>query len=838
MPDLQVFSPADGQLLPLEQVPDPAFSEKMLGDGIAVNPSAGFVAAPFDGQVVSLHSALHAIAVRGEGAEALIHVGVETVNLQGKGFKACVKEGDFVKKGQKLTEFDPVFLAQNAPCNWVILIITSPDGAELKKSALTQVHAGQDVVFTLPGVQTAAAQPQTQAVQNWLYSREVRVPNPNGLHARPAGNLAEEAKKYPFSIQVEVNGKHADAKSLVSMMGLSIQHGDTVRLRAPQEAAEAAAALENLASKIEGGLGETEAEAAAVVHTLPSLPAADLSQPGSTLHALTACTGIALGPAWTWQEAQLDFEETAQDPAAEQQRLQAALQAVLADCARQIAAAPNKAAAEILHAHEELLQDPFLAQQAQEHLQQGQSAPAAFNEAIRASIDVLKKTKNTFLMERIADLKDLRSRVLTQLTGQTPQAPQIPDGCILVAQELLPSDISAFDGRVRGVLLAQGSPTAHASILLRNQGIPSLVGAGEAVLSIPDAEELALNATEGLAYFRPTEEQKQQLARLQAQEKQAQERNRQNASQPAQTQDGVLVHVCGNAGNEKEAAAAYANGADGLGLVRTEFLFYQGPTAPTQAQQYALYQSVADALHGRPVTLRTLDVGGDKPVSYMPLPPEDNPIVGLRGVRNYRQYRALFTDQIRAMLRVQPTGVVRIMLPMVSFVDELVEYKQFIEEQKKALGLSARVEIGIMVEVPSAALCAKQLAKEADFFSLGTNDLTQYTLAIDRGHKTLCAQADPLHPAVLELIARTCQGAQAYQRPVAVCGAMAGDLAAVPLLVGLGVRELAVGAGAIAQVKALVRTLNSTHCAQVAAQACQLDSAAQVRALVKKEFDV
>ena len=190
------------------------------------------------------------------------------------------------------------------------------------------------------------------------------------------------------------------------------------------------------------------------------------------------------------------------------------------------------------------------------------------------------------------------------------------------------------------------------------------------------------------------------------------------------------------------------------------------------------------------------------------------------------------------MLRVQPTGVVRIMLPMVSFVDELVEYKQFIEEQKKALGLSARVEIGIMVEVPSAALCAKQLAKEADFFSLGTNDLTQYTLAIDRGHKTLCAQADPLHPAVLELIARTCQGAQAYQRPVAVCGAMAGDLAAVPLLVGLGVRELAVGAGAIAQVKALVRTLSSTHCAQVAAQACQLDSAAQVRALVKKEFDV
>ncbi len=441
-------------------------------------------------------------------------------------------------------------------------------------------------------------------------------------------------------------------------------------------------------------------------------------------------------------------------------------------------------------------------------------------------------------MERISDLKDLRRRVLTQLTGKTPQTPQIPAGCILIAQDLLPSDISAFDGRVRGVLLAQGSPTAHASILLRNQGIPALVSAGESVLSIANGTELALNATEGLVYFRPTEAQKEQISRWQAQEKQTQERNRQNSAQPAQTQDGVQVHICGNASNEKEAAAAYANGADGLGLVRTEFLFYQGSTAPTQEEQYQLYQSIAGALHGRPVTLRTLDVGGDKPVSYMPLPPEENPIVGLRGVRNYRQYRALFTDQIRAMLRVQPAGVVRIMLPMISFVDELAEYRQLIEEQKKVLSVSARVEIGIMVEVPSAALCAKQLAREADFFSLGTNDLTQYTLAIDRGHKTLCAQADPLHPAVLELIARTCQGAQVYQRPVAVCGAMAGDLTAVPLLVGLGVRELAVGANAIAQVKALVRTLNSTHCAQVAAQACQLDSAAQVRALVKKEFGV
>ena len=339
-----------------------------------------------------------------------------------------------------------------------------------------------------------------------------------------------------------------------------------------------------------------------------------------------------------------------------------------------------------------------------------------------------------------------------------------------------------------------------------------------------------------LVYINPDQAEHKRLQKLSEQEKITQTRNAKTATQPAITKDGTQIYVMGNASGEREAQAAQTNGADGLGLVRTEFIFYQGKEAPTEEEQYQLYQNIASALQGKPVTLRTLDAGGDKPVSYMPLPEEENPIMGMRGVRTYTRHRHLFLSQIRAMLRVAKTNPIRIMLPMVAFEDEFIEYKQIIEHEKKELGITTPVEVGMMIEVPSAALTAKLLSKHADFFSIGTNDLTQYTLAIDRGHRTLCYRADPMHPAVLQLIALTCQGAAANNRPVAVCGAMAGDLLAVPLLIGLGVGELAVGANAIAQVKARVRSLSKARCQEIAQQALAASDARAVRELVKKEF--
>ncbi|HAM42726.1 MAG TPA: phosphoenolpyruvate--protein phosphotransferase, partial [Elusimicrobia bacterium] len=231
-----------------------------------------------------------------------------------------------------------------------------------------------------------------------------------------------------------------------------------------------------------------------------------------------------------------------------------------------------------------------------------------------------------------------------------------------------------------------------------------------------------------------------------------------------------------------------------------------------------------------------LDAGGDKPLPFVQISPEDNPIVGVRGIRAFKRNEAFFRTQIRALLRLTPLTQVRIMLPMVTFADEIVFFKDLIAQEAAQLGLKEAVQTGAMIEVPSAALTSARLAKHADFFSIGTNDLTQYTLAIDRGHKILSAQADPLHPAVLKLISLTCQGAQKHNRPVAVCGAMAGDLSAVPFLIGLGVSELAAGIKNIAQIKALIRRLNREQCAQIAAQALELSSAQEVRALGRKHF--
>ena len=392
--------------------------------------------------------------------------------------------------------------------------------------------------------------------------------------------------------------------------------------------------------------------------------------------------------------------------------------------------------------------------------------------------------------------------------------------------------MSALPEDVAGVLLANGSPTAHAGILLRNRNIPSVVQAGKEVLVIPTGTPLLLDADAATGLVAPSREQQQLFEQRRKQSLVENEQASKAAQEPALTKDGVRIFVEGNVSNAEESARSKKAGAEGLGLVRTEFLFQNRAIAPTEDEQLSTYQAILDACQGV-VTFRTMDAGGDKPVPFVNIPQEDNPIVGIRGVRAFKKNEAFFRTQLRALLRVRPVERVRLMLPRVSFVHELQEFKQIIEEEKKSLGIAESVKLGIMIEVPAAALTATQLAQEADFFSIGTNDLTQYTLAIDRGHKQLSPLADPLHPGVLKLIDYTAKGAQQYHRPVAVCGAVAADLIAVPLLIGLGVSELAVGAGAVARIKALVRKLNAQDCAKLAQQSLLLADAQAVRALVE-----
>lgn len=835
---LEVFSPVDGVIIPVEQVPDPVFNERMLGDGVAVDPASNVIFAPFDGKISNLNKGLHALVLTQNNFEVLIHVGLETVNLKGQGFKPFVKEGDAVKKGQKLLEFDRDFIAKNAPSSLVILVVTSPADTKITPAS-GQVKAGERL-FTAGTEPDAATDDETTPQWPAVESEALLIINPNGLHARPAGVLAKASSAYPFDITLHKNGQETNAKSVVGIMSLAVDKGDKIILRArAQRKQDAQEALQTLSKLVQDGLGESEP---AVCR--PPAPCLCSEQKNvdfskhSALKALTACIGLAQGRAFQLQTGEITFEENAADPEAEINTLDATVSGLAQDIEQQIANTKNESTRGILKAHLEILKDPFLSRQAHNAIRAGKSASYGFNEAVRNSIDLIKKTNNRFLMERIADFKDLRKRVLLKLNGQEETAPAFPKDCIVFASDLLPSDLAFFNENIKGAVLAACSPTAHTAIMLRNMGLPSLVSAGECVLSVPDGTPVGVDATEGVLYVNPNESERNDLAERIAKANEQELKNREASKDPAVTKDGVRVIVGGNISNEKEAYLAYQNGAESLGLVRTEFLFFQGASAPSQDSQFTLYQNIANAMHGRPITLRTLDVGGDKPVQYIKIPPEENPIVGLRGVRNYGTNREIFLSQIRAMLRVQPSGVVRIMLPMVSFVGEVTEYRRIIEEEKKKLGISASVEVGIMIEVPAAALMAEQFAQYADFFSLGTNDLTQYTLAIDRGHKTLSALADSLNPAVLKLIEMTCRGAAKYERETAVCGAMAGDLKAIPLLVGLGVRELAVAANAVAQIKALIRSLDAKQCREAALHALTLSCAAEVREFVHQKFNV
>lgn len=834
MPDaLPVLSPLEGTAVPLEQTPDPVFSELMLGDGLAINPTSNILCAPFDAQILNINKAGHAVVLTSQGIEVLVHIGLETVALKGKGFRTFIKAGDTVKAGQKMVEFDLNLLRQKAASPLVLVVVTSPQGAPAAGKAAGAVKTGQTLFSVpVPEQETQTAMP----AGSFLESGPLTVVNPHGLHARPAAVLAKLAAGYPHLIQVTHNGKTADAKSIVALMGLALSYRNQVTLRVSGPREQAAQILAKLEDAFKNGFGEKPG--GGFLPQTPGIPKqTDFSRPVH-LRGLCACGGLAHGKAFVLQAHNLSFEEIAKDPQAESELLEQTLHTLAEQLEARIPSEKNVESREILNAHLLLVKDPLLADAARKTILQGKTAAFAFNAAIRRSVDILKKTNNRFLMERIADLKDIRREVLTLLTGAVRRRPDIPAGSIIVAEDLLPSDVSALPENIAGVLLAAGSPTAHAGILLRNRAIATLVRAGDAVLQIPPGTDILLDADAAKAVAAPDEQQLKDFAARMHQSEQDAQAADETACEPACTRDGLRIFVEGNVSGPAETARAAKCGADGMGLVRTEFLFQGRAFMPTEEEQRSVYQAVLDAAAGRPVTFRTLDAGGDKPLPFVDIAPEENPIVGVRGVRAFAKNQAFFRTQLRALLCVHPLKNVRIMLPMISFSDEVDFFKKLIAEEAAALGIKETVQTGIMVEVPSAALTAEQLAKRADFFSLGTNDLTQYTLAIDRGHKELNARADHLHPAVLKLIAFTCQGAQQHQKPVAVCGAMAGDMAAVPLLIGLGVTELAVGAGFVARAKTLVRRLNAADCRESARHALTLSSAQEVRAFVREKFGV
>ena len=842
--ELVLKAPLSGVIYPIEQVPDPVFSQKMVGDGLSIDPTSHTLYAPIDGIVTQLHSAKHAVTLtHSSGLEVMIHIGLDTVALKSKGFKTYIQEGQQVQAGETLIDFDMDYLATHARSLMTQVILVNGEMIDTLEKSYGFAQCNESTLLRVTLTEKPAHNNNENAKEEdeeVLISKAVAISNPAGLHARPAAILAMTAKNYDAVLTLHKGETSANAKSIIGIMGLDIHYQDEIRLAA--KGSDAQEAIAEIIPLIQSGLGEEVSETSASPRIseiekdqgpIPTPKSGD----ADLLAGIAASPGIAIGTAVQIGRELFNFEEEAPDSEAEKIRLSKAIresEKQLKKLQSRLQEQAKDAKAAIFAAHQELLEDPELIEIAKSMIDKGKSAEYGWQYAFTLYAKQLEALKNRLLAERANDLRDVGKRVMRVLTGQTPKSLELPDNAILLADELAPSFIANIDtSKVKGFCVTTGGATSHVAIIARSMDIPAIAGIEAQALDIPDGEILILDGNTGMLRVHPPKAVIEETRKKQHKLLEERTENLKSASLPATTTDGKQIEVVANIASLKEAVESVKLGGEGVGLLRSEFLFLNRDTEPTEEEQYEIYRDILLALEGRPLLIRTLDVGGDKPLDYLPLPAEENPFLGLRGIRISLEKPELFRVQARAILRTGVHGKVRIMFPMISTIDEIREVKSILEEEHKKLGVDP-IETGIMVEVPSAALMADQLAKEVDFFSIGTNDLAQYTLAIDRGHPKLAAKIDALDPAVLRLVKFTAEGAHQEGKWVGICGGLASDPQATPILIGLGIDELSVTVPAIPQIKAEIRKYASATCREIAQKALNCASAAEVRALLEK----
>jgi phosphocarrier protein len=822
--ELTLSAPLSGPVLTLAKVPDPVFASGAMGDGIAIDPLNDTLHAPCAGVVVHVARTGHAVTLRADnGAELLLHLGLDTVELQGQGFSMLVKEGARVSNGQPLLRYDLDQVAQQCKSLVSLLILTNSQDFQARPITLKSVKVGEPLLHIIRR-QTSSAQVDTEFAGVERVG-QVRIAHRGGLHARPAALIRQTAQGFKSKSQLHFAGKSATCDSLIGLMGLAI--GEQAEVQVSCQGLDAEAALQALLTALSTALAEDSHAAAPATIAQRNRPAE-----AGVLHGVCAAPGLVGGPLFRLNAISLPVDAGNHDPQQQRRVLDAALSQVRSEIEHTLAQAKkHKDTAEeaIFAAHLALLEDPALLDAASQSVAQGTAATHAWSLAIDAQCEVLQQTGSTLLAERANDLRDLKQRVLRALLGDTWHY-DLPAGAIVAAHELTPSDLLQLSQQgVAGLCMAEGGATSHVAILARGKGLPCMVALGSTLLDQQQGQAVVLDADGGRLELTPSSERLADVRQLQQQQQQRRAEQQAQAHTPALTTDGLRIEVAANVASSTEAADALANGADGVGLLRTEFLFVDRHTAPDEQEQHHAYQAVLDAMGDKSVIIRTIDVGGDKQLDYLPLPAEANPVLGLRGIRLAQVRPELLDQQLRALLHLRPLSRCRILLPMITEVDELLHIRQRLDALCTELGLAQRPELGVMIEVPAAALLAEQLAEHADFLSIGTNDLSQYTLAMDRDHAGLAARVDALHPALLRLIAQTCAGAAQHKRWVGVCGALASDPLATPVLIGLGVSELSVSPVQVGEIKDRVRHLDASECRRISQGLLKLSSASAVR---------
>jgi phosphocarrier protein FPr len=691
-------------------------------------------------------------------------------------------------------------------------------------------------------VAKAPVQPEGAAAE--VLETQLTVLNRLGLHARPAALFVQTAGRFFADIRVARAGqetRQVNAKSFNAVASLGIRQHEVITVAARgSDAAEALAALRQLAAD---KFGEAD-EPPAAQPSAPSPPAVEAL--AGALRGAAASPGYAIGPAVVLRQVEPQIERWAiTDPGAEMARLRTVLDAVRQSTRllRDQIARQHSYEAAIFDAYLMFLDDPEVLASVQQIIERDHvNAEWAWRETVNESARAFEAIEDEYMRARAVDIRDIGMQVLSRLTGQT-RSLRIDQPGIVIASDLSPSDTAYLDRSVvLGICTERGSPTSHSAILARTLGIPAVVGAGAAVGRIAPGTPLVIDGYEGLVWIAPDEQIVAEYADREAQWRGVQQQARQSSVAPAITKDGAHIEVAANIGSLADARAAVEHGADGVGLLRTEFLFLDRTAAPDENEQYEVYAAIAHVMEGRAVVVRTLDVGGDKPLAYIPLEREENPFLGQRAIRLCLRQPDLFAAQLRAILRASAGHRLKVMFPMIADIGELRHARAILESV--AAGLRAQstpmadsIEVGMMVEVPSAALLAHVFAPEVDFFSIGSNDLVQYTLAAERGNASVAHLQDGLHPAVLLQIQHVVHSAQRAGKWVSVCGELAADHDAAPVLIGLGVNKLSMSPGAIPQVKDLIRRLTLEAAQQWANQALAMESAEAVRRFIRSRLE-
>ncbi|MEH2174776.1 phosphoenolpyruvate--protein phosphotransferase [Nostoc sp.] len=674
-------------------------------------------------------------------------------------------------------------------------------------------------------------------------TREIRliVSNRLGLHARPAAQFVATAARFESQILVRNLTRNTElvrGDSINQVTTLGVRQGHELLITAT--GSDADEALEALQGLFTNNFGEDNV----ALNSPPVFHHEATPTTYGELSGIAASPGVAIAPVVHYQSTHITITEYhVDDPNVEWQRLQTAIntarqeiQAVFSQASLQI----GDAEAAIFDAQLLFLEDPVLLSAAHQRILDNHiNAEAAWQAVVDEIATSYRALEDSYLQERVDDVVDVGQRVLRLLAGNAPVNLHLESPAILVATDLTPSDTAGLDPtKVLGICTTLGSATSHSAIIARTLGIPAVLGVDAQVLHLADGTLMALDGESGRAWVEPESDILDLLAAKQEAWQTAQQEARATAHQPAITRDGRQVSVFANIGSINDVQVAVASGAEGVGLLRTEFLYLDRTSAPTEEEQLLVYQAIAQVLDNRPLIIRTLDVGGDKPLPYLRVGlPEANPFLGSRGIRFCLARPELFKTQLRAILRASVGHQIKIMLPMIATVTEVRAAKVILGEvqaelNQAGIAFDAAMKVGIMVEVPSAVAIADRLAAEVDFFSIGTNDLSQYVMASDRTNPSVANLVDALHPAILRMVQQTVQAAHAAGISVGLCGELAADTLATPILLGLGLDELSVNPQSIPGVKQAIARFSIVESEAIVASALQQDSAEHVRELI------